>query len=245
MTIKNTPYESTPKPMPGSSPLPTADTVITWPAITNPVTSLGSRIRTAASDFWFWLTAPRWHIVVLCLDKIDQRDKAEKAVNEFGRFLKQESRFYLKATYLTFNDPHGYTGPSPEDRYDLHWSALPQKWLDEIPDCDAVMALYALHEKLPIHAGSTWALRDGLMVRGKRRCWAAIPTDLWFYNDTPIDLFKYWKGQIFTHEGVNTIRGTAEADPYYCALSDAPGLPPWAYEVVRVRLEDVCKLGLT
>lgn len=241
MSIKNTPYDQTPLPMPDSSPLPPDGFVPTVPDMPTPAPSLGQKIKTAASDFWFWLTAPRWHLVVLVLDNIDRVEKADIPLKEVARFLKQESRFYLSVTYRYFNDAHEYYGPfGPEHRYDLYWSVLPQKWLAQIPPCSAVLALYKLNGKLPVHAGSTWALRDGININGKLRPWAAIPTDLWFYVNDPIDLFRTWAGQICTHEIVNTIRGKVESDPYRCVLSDAPGATPWKYETARVRLQDSC-----
>ncbi len=177
-----------------------------------------------------------WHLVVLLLDNINEVEKAHIPLKEVANFLKAHSRFDLKITFITFNDAHGYSGPyGTENRYDLHWSALPQKWLSQIPPCSAVLSLYKLNGKAPIHAGSTWSLADGISVNGKLRPYAAIPTDLWFYNNQPYEGFQNRSAQICTHEIVNTIQGKLEAPPYNCGqLIGTPGDPATKYEGDRL-----------
>ena len=172
-----------------------------------------------------------WHLVVLLLDGLNEVEKAHIPLKEVARFMRATSRFDLKLTFLTFNDAHGYSGPYAENRYDLHWSALPQKWIAKIPPCSAVLSLYKLNGKAPIHAGSTWSLADGININGKLRTYAAIPTDLWFYNNEPYEGFTCRSGQICTHEIVNTIQGKLEAPPYNCGtMAGVPGTPAWEYE---------------
>lgn len=175
-----------------------------------------------------------WHLVVLLLDKLDKTEKADIPLKEVAGFLRKYSRFELKLTFIMFNDQHEYTHAG-DNKYDLHWSVLPQKWLNLIPPCSAVLALYKLNGRDPLHAGSTWALPEGVVVNGKLRPWAAIPTDTWFYNNDPYDGFNSRGAQICTHEIVNTIQGKLEAAPYNCGqLTGTPGDPAWKYESDRL-----------
>ncbi len=177
-----------------------------------------------------------WHLVVLLLDNINEVDKAHIPLKEVANFLKAHSRFDLKITFITFNDAHNYTGPNSDNRYDLHWSSLPQKWLNQIPPCSAVLSLYKLNGRNPVHAGSTWSLADGIPIAGKNRTYAAIPTDLWFYNNQPYEGFNSRAAQICTHEIVNTIQGKLEAPPYNCGqLIGTPGDPATKYESDRLQ----------
>ena len=177
-----------------------------------------------------------WHLVVLILDQPNVVEKVDIPLKEVADFLRANSRFDLKVTFLTFNDAHGYSGPyGTENRYDLHWSALPQKWIAKIPPCSAVLSLYKLNGKAPIHAGSTWSLTDGIEINGKKRTYAAIPTDLWFYNNQSYEGFHSRAAQICTHEIINTIQGKLESPPYNCGqLTGTPGDPAYKYESDRL-----------
>lgn len=216
--------------------------------------SIFSKLRAGIISIWNSITGNTgpstvntvpWHLVVLLLDQLDEVDKAHTPLKEVARFLHAESRFDLKLTFLTFNDKHEYTYDPTSNRYDLHWGVLPAKWIAQIPPCSAVLALYKLNGRDPIHAGSTWGLAQGVPVNGKLRPWAAIPVDLWFYNNDPYEGFKCRSGQICTHEIVNTIRGKMEAAPYFCTLGVATnGDPAWRYETDRVRLEPGCYAAL-
>ncbi len=176
-----------------------------------------------------------WHMVVLLLDNLDTVNKADIPLKELTSFLKRYSRFALKLTFITFNDPHAYTGPNGDNRYDLHWSSLPQKWLNQIPPCSSVLALYKLNGKLPVHAGSTWSLPYGIPVNGKLRTYSAVPVDLWFYNNDPYEGFNSRGAQILAHETVNAIQGKLEAPPYSLGqLIGTPGDPAIKYESDRL-----------
>lgn len=191
----------------------------------------------APSDVPFVRIPPSipWHTVVLMLDGIDEIEKAEIPLAEYRRFLKTNSRFALKLTFLKFDGAHDYTYAG-EDKYHLYWSALPQKWLDQIPPCSSVLALYKLNGRSPLYAGSTWALRDGIAVNGKLRTFASIPTDMpWFVNE-PYEGFDSHGAQITTHELNNTIQGKLEAPPYNCGkLIATDGDPAYKHESDRIK----------
>lgn len=187
-----------------------------------------------------------WHLVVLLLDKLDKTEKADIPLKEVAGFLRKYSRFELKLTFLTFNDPHEYTHAGDE-KYDLYWSVLPQKWLNLIPPCSSVLALYKLYERTAYNAGSTWGLPEGIPVHGKLRPWAAIPVDVWWYNNEPYQGFKSRAAQIGAHETVNAIQGKLMAPPYNCErLTATDGDPAWKHESERlskIRPECYAALG--
>lgn len=181
------------------------------------------------------ITPVPWHLVVLLLDNVDLVEKVSIPLKEVANFLRLQSRFKLNLTFMTFDAAHGYTGPNEVNRYDLHWSALPSSWIAQIPPCSAVLALYKLNGRLPIHAGSTWSLPYGIPVNGKLRPYSAVYTDLWFYNNDPYEGFNSRAAQINAHEINNGIQGKLEASPYNCGqLVGTPGDPAYKYESDRL-----------
>jgi hypothetical protein len=182
-----------------------------------------------------------WHLAVLVLDNIDYEEKVHRPLVEVDRFLRANSRFGLKWTPYFFNDPHQYTlyWDGTQYRYDLHWSALPSKWLRMIEPCSAVLALYSVFNHPPEHAGSTWGLPYGININGKLRPWAAVPAagrEVWYYNNQPYEGFPRRDSQIISHEVNNTIQGVLENMRAPCGypLVGTPGDPAWKYESDRL-----------
>jgi hypothetical protein len=196
-----------------------------------------------------------WHLVVLLMDGLDEADKAHRPLKEVERFLKANSRFDLKLTFITFNDPHPYSGPfGAEHKYFLHWPEIPQKWRDQIPPCSGVLVLYKLNGRAPLQLGSSFALPQGIPVHGKLRPYSSIPVDPYpnlitgeddYFNNHPWEGFTCRSGQICTHEIDNQIRAKVEAGPYSCLMTVAQsGIPSWEYETQRIRLGDACYQAL-
>lgn len=203
-------------------------------------TSFFGRVKKLWSDVVFWLTAPTWKIVVLCLDGIDEGDQMARPLKEVERFLRINSRFRLVITKkLTFNDTHPYSGPF-DGKYCLHWPELPQKWRDQIPDnCHQVMVLYKLNGRQPLQLGSTWPLAQGIPVHGKLHIFTSIWVDNpWFVND-PYEGFNCRSGQIATHETDNGITEVANKT-YGCIVTLPPSQPAWEYERQKIALDDGC-----
>lgn len=215
-----------------------------------------------------------WNVAVMCLDGIygnpisrswigklwgSQYERMiARPLKEVERFARATSRIQPRWTFIPFNDPHGYSGPTARGEYWLYWNVLPQKWIDLIPaDSDSVLCLYKLGAggiyREPLQVGSTWHLNQGIVIPGgKRVVFSSIPVDdadftvnpprfPWNTNE-PFQGFNDHRGQIATHEClVNAVSGTLENAPY-CPpchrLDGVPGAPAWEYEKGRIQQID-------
>jgi hypothetical protein len=178
-----------------------------------------------------------WHLTVLALDNIDYEEKVAIPLKEVDRFLQATSRFKLKVTYVPFNDRHNYNIDPASGRACVHWSVLPEKWIKMIEPCSSVLALYKFYDLEPIHGGDTWALRDGIYIKGRLRGFSSIGVDKWYFNNQPYEGFNSRGGQIAAHEEVNIILETvSKTYPNACPLSitGINGLPAWKYESQRI-----------
>lgn len=211
-----------------------------------------------------------WNVAVLCLDGIygnaisrsfigkffdsQYTRMVAKPLKEVERFARATSRIQPRWTFIPFNDPHGYNGPYSDGSYNLYWNVLPQKWIDQIPaDSDSVFVLYKLDtggvKRQPFQVGSTWHLRDGIVIPGGKRVifsstavddadFSVNPPRFPWNTNEPFQGFNDHRGQIATHEAlVNAVSGTLENAPY-CPpchrLDGVPGAPAWEYESGRM-----------
>ncbi len=197
-----------------------------------------------------------WSLTVVVMDGIDQREKAEIPVREAVAFIEARSRFVFDVEYVKTSVPHKYTSfkadPKKRARPDnmVHYmlaADLPRSVVRSLPVSSSYLFLYKLFGRRPAQAGSSLGVEYGLFKGGKLRPWATVPTDLWFYTNTPQHGFDSWAAQILTHEIINTIQAKIEARPYRCAtLTGSAGVRADKYEAERLtKLTDGCyrKLG--
>lgn len=168
----------------------------------------------------------KWNLVVVILDGADRTQHAEIPVTEAVEFIEANSRFDLEITYLEAAPKHVYTayvtpankkaGTKLETRYIMLSGDLPAKFLRSLPKSTSFLFLYKLFGRVPAQAGSSLGLDFGIIAGGKRRPWATVPVDPWWYVNTPKQGFKSWAAQIVAHEIINTIQAKVEARPVRC-----------------------------
>ena len=169
-----------------------------------------------------------WKLVVVILDGTDPVEKAEIPVKEAVAFIQDHSRFVIEVTYVTSSERHGYTpyrfgadknrdGKPDDVAYSMMGWNLPGKMVRSLPIGTSYLFLYKMNGKRPAQAGSALGLDFGLIIGGRPRPYATVPTDMhWFVNE-PNQGFKSWAAQILAHEIINTIQAKLEARPYRCA----------------------------
>ncbi len=194
-----------------------------------------------------------WSLTVVVLDNIDSTQKAEIPVSEAVAFIEARSRFVIDVQYVTSSMRHGYTpyktGPiNPRTRqgrntvYAMMGWDVPPALIRSLPVSSSYLFLYKLFNKKPVQAGSSLGIDYGLVKGGIPRPYATVPTDQWYYTNTPKHGFDSWAAQILTHEIINTIQAKIEASPYRCpTLKGTPGSPAVAHETERLsKLTDAC-----
>ena len=191
-----------------------------------------------------------WKLTVVVMDGIDQRSKAEIPVREAVAFIEKHTRFQFEVQYVTANGIHGYTPYPVKDRrgrrtgtvYAMMGWNVPQSVVNSLPVSTSYLFLYRLHGRKPAQAGSSLGLDFGLLKGGKKRTYATVPVDQWWYQNTPKDGFRNWSAQVLSHELINTIQGKLEAKPYNCGqLTATSGLPASRYEAERLsKISDIC-----
>ncbi len=199
-----------------------------------------------------------WTLTVVLLDGTDQINQAEIPVKEAVEFIEANSRLSFTVKYVVSNAKHGYTpyrvGPDKnkdkipdETAYAMMGWNLPASAIKALPVSTSYLFLYKLKGRRPVQAGSALPITFGFMKGGKRRPYATVPVDQWWYVNTPQQGFKSWAAQILTHEINNTIQAKIEARPYKCGqLLATQGTPGNVHEAERLtKLTGKCyaKLG--
>jgi hypothetical protein len=175
-----------------------------------------------------------WTIGILALDNVDLTNDVSIPVNEAIAFIQDRSLFRITFQIIVSSGPHTYTNYTcgqntcvVVNKWDVDTSVLPVS--------DSFLFLWKLFGRLPLQAGSTWGVADGIMSGGISRPYATIPTDIWWYNLQPYEGFATRSGQINTHELVNAINAKLEVAPYNCtSLTATPGEPASVYEAERL-----------
>jgi hypothetical protein len=192
-----------------------------------------------------------WKITVVVMDGMNQREKAEIPVTEAVEFIEAHSRLDIEVQYVSAPGRHGYTPYKiPNDKpkkgtytaYAMMGWNVPQSVINSLPVSTSYLFLYKLNSRRPAQAGSALPLTYGLMKGGKPRPYATVPTDLWWYVNTPKDGFQHWAAQILTHELNNSIQAKIEAAPYRCGqLLATQGRQGDLYEGERLsKISDAC-----
>lgn len=196
--------------------------------------------RSAASD-----PAPKipWKLTVVVLDGADRVEKAEIPIREAVAFIEQRSRFVFEVDFVESTVQHGYTpypmprvkGKKREFAYAMMGWNLPRRFVRNLPVSTSYIFLYKMNGRRPAQAGSALGLDFGLIIGGRPRPYATVPTDMHWYVNTPNQGFKSWAAQILAHEIINTIQAKLEARPYRCGqLTGTPGVPGNQHESERL-----------
>ncbi len=199
-----------------------------------------------------------WGLTVVIMDGVDQYQQAEIPVKEATAFIEARTRLVFDVEYVTEFSAHELTPYAVGDDYDgdgkgderaylmMGWN-LPRSVIRSLPVSSSYLFLYKLNGYRPLQAGSAVGLDYGIRTGKKRRPYATVATDQWWYVNEPHEDFQSRAAQILTHEIINTIQGKIEAAPYRCQpLTATFGLPATQFESERLlKLNDSCyaKLG--
>ncbi len=184
-----------------------------------------------------------WRLTVVILDGIDAVEKAEIPVNEAIAFIEQRSRFSFEVDYVVSSVRHGYTpyrmprvkGKRPEFAYAMMGWNLPRRFVRNLPVSTSYIFLYKMNGRRPAQAGSALGLDFGLIIGGRPRPYATVPTDMHWFVNTPNQGFNSWAAQILAHEIINTLQAKLEARPYRCGqLIGTPGVRSDQHEGERL-----------
>ena len=194
-----------------------------------------------------------WRLIVVVMDGTDLTEKARIPVEEAVKFVEANSRFVFEVGYVITSERHGYTpyrvgpdknrdGKGDEIAYAMMGWNLRKRLVWTLPVASSYLFLYKLNGKRPVQAGSSLGLDFGLMIGGKPRPYATVPTDMTWFVNTPNLGFKSWAAQILAHEIINTIQAKVEARPYRCGqLKGDIGLSGDKYEALRLEnMTDKC-----
>ena len=199
-----------------------------------------------------------WGLTVVLLDGVDRYQQAEIPIEEATAFIEARTRLVFDVKYVTDFSSHELTpyvvgddwdgdGKGDERAYLMMAWNLPKSVIKSLPVSSSYLFLYKLNGYRPLQAGSAVGLDYGIRVGGKRRPYATVATDQWWYVNEPHEEFQSRAAQILTHEIINTIQGKIEAAPYRCQqLTATLGLPAPQYESERLlKLNNTCyaKLG--
>ncbi len=197
-----------------------------------------------------------WTMTVVIMDGVDRVQKAEIPVREAVAFIEAHTNFVITVQYITTDSAHDYTpykvapdrhGRGGHTSYAMMGWNVPKQVINSLPTSTSYLFLYKLKGKKPAQAGSALGLDFGLIKGGKPRPYATVPTDMWWYINSPKQGFRNWSAQVLTHEIINTIQAKLEARPYRCGqLSATPGLPADKYEgdrLTKITQECYAKLG--
>lgn len=175
-----------------------------------------------------------WKLTVVILDGIDRVEKAEIPVREAVAFIEQRSRFLFEVEYVVSSVPHGYTpyrmprekgSKRREFAYSMMGWDLPRRFVRDLPVSTSYIFLYKMNGRRPAQAGSALGLDFGLIIGGRPRPYATVPTDMHWFVNTPNQGFNSWAAQILAHEIINTMQAKLEARPYRCGqLKGTPGV---------------------
>ena len=192
-------------------------------------------------------------MTVIVMDGADQQEKAEVPVSEAVSFIEEHSKFSIDVDYVTGSVWHDLTpykqgidydgdGAGDETAYAMMGWNMPDQLLQSLPVSTSYLFLYSLYGNRPAQAGSALGLDFGLKIGGKARPYATVPTDQWWYINSPKDGFKNWAAQILTHEIINTIQAKVEAPPHNCGqLTATHGTRADKYEAERLsKITDAC-----
>jgi hypothetical protein len=183
------------------------------------------------------------------LDGIDRREKYSIPVKEAVGFVSSYSRFKVQFSGEDFDIPHTYTfyncAAGPQQCVTVNkWDLDPSIW-DSVPTRDFYMLLWDTAGNLPLQAGGTWGVADGVYKGASNRPYITIPVDPWWFNNEPFEGFNSRAAQIMTHEIINAINAKLEVEPYNCSpLVADPGITYASdYEASRLsKLTDDCYL---
>jgi hypothetical protein len=187
-----------------------------------------------------------WKLTVVILDGTDPVEKAEVPVKEAVSFIEQRSRFVFEVEYVVSSVRHGYTpyntprvkGKRPEYAYAMMGWNLPRRFVRNLPVSTSYLFLYKMNGRRPAQAGSALGLDFGLVIGGRPRPYATVPTDMHWFVNTPNQGFNSWAAQIVAHEIINTLQAKLEARPYRCGqLTGTPGV--WAVQHEGERLASI------
>lgn len=198
-----------------------------------------------------------WSMTVVVMDGNDMNEKARIPVKTAVDFIEARTRFVFDVKFVTASGKHSYTpyvtpanrktGQKRDTAYAMMGWNVPEPVIKSLPVSTSYLFLYKLFGKKPAQAGSALGLDFGLIKGGKPRPYATVPTDLWWFINTPKQGFDTWSGQVLTHEIINSIQAKLEAKPYKCGqLSATPGTQAIVYESERLtKITDKCyeKLG--
>jgi hypothetical protein len=156
-----------------------------------------------------------WSISLVAYDGVDFGDTVKVPMKEAVEFIESRSRFKLQVNAWQSDEVHSFTNFScaPGNcvvvgRADVNTSRFPAQ--------DSFVLLWTLNGRLPLHAGSTWCADWGISAGGINRPYASIPTDPWWYTNTPYGGFNSRAAQILVHEIINTINCKLREPPYSC-----------------------------
>ena len=202
--------------------------------------SAGTAARSAPPD-----PAPKipWKLTVVVMDGADRVEKAEIPVREAIEFIEKRSRFVFEVDYVESSLPHGYTpylmprekGKKREYAYAMMGWNLPRRFVRNLPVSTSYIFLYKMNGRRPAQAGSALGLDFGLIIGGRPRPYATVPTDVHWFINNPNHGFNSWAAQILTHEIINTMQAKLEARPYRCGqLTGTPNVRPDQHEGERL-----------
>ncbi len=199
-----------------------------------------------------------WTLTVVLLDGVDPFQEAEIPVREAVSFIEARTRLRFNVEYVADYSAHELTPYAAGPDYDgdgkgdevaylmMGWN-LRDPVIDSLPVSTSYLFLYRLNGYRPLQGGSAVGLDYGILKGGKRRPYATVPTDQWWYVNEAHEGFESRAAQVLTHEIINTIQGKIEAAPYRCrTLTATWGLPAMQYESERLlKLSEACyaKLG--
>lgn len=177
-----------------------------------------------------------WRVVLVVMDDLDLTVKAITPIKEAIAFIEQFSRFKIVLTILQTNIPHTLDTWSNGAVIMLR-DNIPTKYINLLPVADSYMFLYDTHGLSPAQGGSTMGVADGILKNGKRRPYATIAANAWWYPN-PVSQFTSEGAHIAVHEAVNTINCVLEVPPYNFPTM-VVGNDPDAYIYERGRLESM------
>ena len=114
---------------------------------------------------------------------------------------------------------------------------LPRRFVRNLPVSTSYIFLYKMNGRRPAQAGSALGLDFGLIIGGRPRPYATVPTDMHWFVNTPNQGFNSWAAQIVTHEIINTIQAKLEARPYRCG--QLTGTPEFGVISTKAAVGDI------
>lgn len=149
------------------------------------------------------------------MDGADAEEQAYIPITEAAAFIEANSRLNMVVNYIENPVEHTYT-ELDTDKFVLYRTDVPAEIVSELPPRGSYLFLYKLDGRTPMYAGASFALEHGFLIGGKRRPFASVPVDMWWYNNESYQGFNSRGAQINTHEIINTIQAKLEAAPHNC-----------------------------